>query len=189
MTLVINGLNAHKPQERSASQIASDIFQGTFVESAYDKKGKFSHLLARLPQSEFFRLYSPQTTATLFIQGYWLQLCLRSSKKRILNRETQTELTLDVAVNEFGVTQLSFFRFDRCVMRVNIRSLSAADLLSSEAGFRCVARAALKAFVKLQPHSLNVRMLSHSHLPMVLVVIHQDQKDDFDFQASRVLLQ
>lgn len=168
--------------------MASEILQGTFVESAYDKRGKFSYLLARLPQSEFIRLYSTQSTASIFIQGYWLLLCLQNMKKRILNRETQIELTLDVGVNEYGVTELSFFRFNKRVCRFKLKHISAADLLSTENGFHCIARAAVKAFHKAQ-YSFNLQMLSQVHLPVVIVLMNQVKKRAPEFDANRVLLQ
>jgi hypothetical protein len=173
---------------KSASDIASEIFQDTWVESAYNKKGQFSHLLARLPQSEFVRLYSPQTTASVFIHGYWLQLCLRSNKKRILNRETQIELGMDVTVNNFGVTELSFFRLDKKIHRFKLKHISAFDLLNTENGYHYLARAAVKVFSKMQP-LLNLQKLSMAHLPIVLVLMHQEKKCSSEFDSNLVLLQ
>jgi hypothetical protein len=176
-------------RNKTASEIASEIFQGTFVESAYDKKGKFSHLLARLPQNEFVRLYSVQTTASIFIQGYWLQLSLQNIKKKILNRETQVELLLEVAVNEFGVTELSFFRFNKRVCRFKLKQISAMDLLNTENGFHCIARAAVKAFHKVQSSNINLQTLSQARLPVVLVLMNQEKKMTSDFESNKVLLQ
>ncbi len=183
-----NGFMLKSSTNKSASEIASEIFQGTFVESAYDKKGKFSHLLARLPQNEFVRLYSAQTTASIFIQGYWLQLCMHSSKKRIINKETQIELFLEVGVNEFGITELSFFRFNKRVCRFKLKHISAADLLNTENGFHCIARASVKAFHKVQPF-LNLQNLSKASLPVVLVLMSQEKECESGFNSNRVLLQ
>lgn len=183
-----NNFNFKSTCNKSVSEIASEIFQGTFVESAYDKRGKFSHLLARLPQAEFVRLYTPQTTATIFINGYWLQLCLVNSKKRVVNRETQIELLLEVAVNEYGMTELSLFRFDKRIARFKLKHISALDLLNTANGFHCIARAAVKAFAKVQT-CFNMNSLAQSHLPVVIVIMNQEKNISSEFDAARVLLQ
>ena len=95
---------------------------------------------------------------------------------------------MEVAVNEYGVTELSFFRFQKCVMRFKLRNISAADLISTESGFHCIARAAAKAFYKLQT-TPNFQVLSQSHLPMVLVLIQQEKRKGLEFDVNRVLLQ
>ena len=91
-----------------------------------------------------------------------MQLSLQNSKKRILNRETKIELLLEVAVNEYGTTELSFFRFDKRICRFKLKQISAADLLTTENGFHCIARAAVKAFHKVQV-CVNLQMLSQAH--------------------------
>ncbi|MES2615585.1 MAG: hypothetical protein V4591_09240 [Bdellovibrionota bacterium] len=188
MSNIQNHSSLKSSQNKTASELASEIFQGTFVESAYDKKGKFSHLLARLPQSEFVRLYSAQATATIFIHGYWLQLCLQGGKKRIINRETQIELLLEVAVNEYGFTELSFFRLKKRICRFKLKHISAADLLSTGNGFHCIARAAVKAFAKTQS-TLNPQILAQAHLPVVLVLTNTERTMPSEFDRNRVLLQ
>lgn len=188
MSNLQNNFIIKSSSNKSASDIASEIFRGTFVESAYDKRGKFSHLLARLPQNEFVRLYSAQTTASVFIQGYWLQLCVNGNKKRILNRETKIELMLEVGVNEYGITELSFFRFNKRVCRFKLKHISAADLLNTENGFHCIARASVKAFAKTQT-LLNMQMLAQAHLPVVLVLMNQENRAIPEFDSNRVLLQ
>ena len=188
MSSLHNQLIIKSSQNKSASEIASEIFQGTFVESAYDKKGKFSHLLARLPQSEFVRLYSVQTTASIFIQGYWLQLCLQTNKKRIINRETKIELFLEIAVNEYGFTELSFFRFNKKICRFKFKHTFANDLLNTENGFHSIARAAVKAFSKIGGLA-NAPLLPQTHLPVVLVMVNHEKRKPSEFDPQRVLLQ
>ena len=187
MSIGNNNFIIKSSRNKTASDLASEIFKGTFVESAYDKQGKFSHLLARLPQSEFVRLYSAQTTASIFIQGYWLQLSIQGNKKRIINRESKIELLLEVGVNEYGTTELTFFRFNKRIWRFKLRHISAADLISTEDGFHCIARASVNAFSKVQSF-LNRQTISPTHLPVVLVLMNQEKINLPTFDSSRVLL-
>lgn len=188
MSNIQNGFVLKPAPAKTASEIASDIFQGTFVESAYDKEGKFSHLLARLPQSEFIRLYSAQTTASVFIQGHWLQLSLQGNKKKIINRDTKMELQLEVQMNPFGFTELIFYRFDKRVARFKYKKLSPMDLLSTENGFHILARAALKTFHQ-NYYPQYPQEFFNSNLPAVIVLMYQEKKPAPHFDASRVLLQ
>lgn len=188
MSNIFQHLIIKPSSNKTASEIASEIFQETFVESAYDKSGKFSHLLARLPQSDFIRLYSAQTTASIFIQGYWLQLCIQNNKKRVINRETQIELLLEVNVNPYGYTELSFYRFNKRVCRFKLKHISAFDLLNTEKGFHCIARAAVKAFAKIQT-SLTMQSFSQANLPVVIVLMNQEKRVEPEFSSERVLLQ
>jgi hypothetical protein len=174
--------------QKTPSEIASDLFQDTFVESAYDNKGKFSHLLARLPQSEFVRLYSAQTTASIFIQGYWLQLCLQNNKKKIINRDTQIQLEIEVSIDSYGYTLLTFIRFNKNISRFKLKNITAFNLLNSEEGYHYIARAAVKVFAKVVP-SLNYNHLSQMHLPVVLVLMNIDKKIETAFDSKMVLIQ
>ncbi len=189
MSNIHNGSMLNQSHLKSPSEIATEIFQGTAVESAYDKKGKFSHLLARLSPTEFVRLYSPHTTASIFIKGFWLQLCVSDNKKKIINRETQCELGLEVAVNEFGMTILSFFRFSKRIARFKLKHISAADLLNTEQGYHCLARAAVKVFYKVQPIQ-SAQKLAMTYLPVVLVLMQKEKNPrSATFSRNAVLLQ
>jgi hypothetical protein len=183
-----NILFENKRNNKLASDLAAEIFKGTLVESAYDKKGKFSYLLARLPQSEFIRLYSINTSVSIFIQGFWLQMNLHSLKKTVLNRESKIELNLEFAINEYGICEVSFFRARKCVGRYKFKNMTAFDLFTTENGFHLIARAAAKTFYKIH-HKTYVSNFFYSHIPAVMILPFQDRDKNLDFDASYVLLQ
>jgi hypothetical protein len=189
MSNIHNGFVLKSASAKTASEIASDIFQGTFVESAYDKEGKFSHLLARLPQSEFIRLYSPQTTASIFIQGHWLQLSLLGKQKKILNRDTKVELTFEINANAFGYTELIFYRFEKRVARFKYKKQSPIDFLTTENGFHSIARAAVKLFSQSQLANNLMHQFSQVKLPVVIVLMYQEKQTLTQFDSSKVLIQ
>ncbi len=175
-------------KNKSAQEMASDIFNGTKVESAYDVNGQFSHLLAKLPPAEFMRLYAPGTTASIFIQGNWLQLCLQQSRKKIVNKTSRCEITLEIGVNEFGVTEVSFYRFSRRISKVKFKTLKAQELLTTEIGYHRLARAAVRAFANFMPQNPAQKLLAQK-LPVVVVVMEKEQKaDNNQFDSSLVSL-
>ncbi len=164
---------------KSASEIASEIFQGTKVESAFDKKGKFSHLLARLSKNEFTKLYSPNTTVTIFIQGYWFQLCLHGKNKKILNRETNTFLNIDIYTNDFDITILEMIHLGKKVGKFRIKGLSINDLPYTTEGYYTLAKAAVKVFTKIQSNYAQQKN-SMNNFPVVQIIPEENDNQYFD---------
>jgi len=156
-----------KPRKPTASDMANDIFQGTQVESIYDGRGEFSHLLATLPREDFLRLYGALATANVFIEGYWFELCLKNTKKSIINRETKMQLRLDVFADELGRTTLSFYRYDKCVAKFKFKRRTVKELLCSEDGYFMIARAATQVFNSSQETFL---VKKDTNYPTVIVV-------------------
>ncbi|KAB8032148.1 hypothetical protein [Fluviispira multicolorata] len=164
---------------KTPSEIASELFQGTKVESAFDKRGKFSHLLARLSKNEFFKLYSPNTTVTIFIQGYWLQLCLKDKNKIILNRETNSHLALETLENEFGFTTLILSHMGKYVGKFKFRSMTSSEIFETSEGYYAIARAAVRVFTKIQS-SFALRKTEMHYLPVVQIMPEEDLEIQFD---------
>ncbi|BBH52747.1 hypothetical protein [Fluviispira sanaruensis] len=164
---------------KTPSEIASELFQGTKVESAFDKKGKFSHLLARLSKNEFSKLYSPNTTVTIFIQGYWLQLCLNEECKQILNRETNTYLTIKNLKIEDGYIKLSLFHINKCAGKFKFKNLSISEFFTSADGYYAIARAAVKVFAKIH-NSFAIQKNEIHYLPVVQIIPEEDNEIYFD---------
>ncbi|APJ03414.1 hypothetical protein [Silvanigrella aquatica] len=164
---------------KSPSEIASELFQGTKVESAFDKTGKFSHLLAKLSKNEFTKLYSPNTTVTIFIQGYWLQLCLNSKNKKILNRETNTYLNLEIYTNNFGITILEMYYLGKKVGKFQIKKLNSDDLAYSPEGYYILARTAVKVFSKIQS-SYTMQKVPMHYFPVVQIIPEDNETSFFD---------
>lgn len=171
---------------KSPQEIASELFQGTKVESAFDKKGKFSHLLAKLSKNEFFKLYSPNTTVTIFIQGFWLQLCLKEKNKQVLNRETNTILNIEILNNEFGITILEIKYLGKKVGKFNFKHISYKDLPYTTEGYYAIARAAVKVFLKIQNNYMNQKYCNYK-LPVVQILPEENTYDSFN--SSLVNLQ
>jgi hypothetical protein len=164
---------------KTPSEIASELFQGTKVESAFDKKGKFSHLLARLSKNEFAKLYSSNTTVTIFIQGYWFQLCLNGKNKKILNRETNTFLNIDIYTNDFGITVLEMTHLGKRVGRFRFKELSPEDLPYTTEGYYALARAAVKVFTKIQSNYALQKSSMH-YFPVVQIMPEESENQYFD---------
>lgn len=164
---------------KTPSEIASELFQGTKVESAFDKKGKFSHLLARLSKHEFAKLYSPNTTVTIFIQGYWFQLCLKGKNKKILNRDTNTFLNLEIYTNEYGITVLEMMYLGKKVGKFRFKNLNSEDLPYTTEGYYAIARAAVKVFTKIQSNYA-IQKSSMNNLPVVQIIPEESDKQFFD---------
>ena len=164
---------------KSPSEIASELFQGTKVESAFDKKGKFSHLIAKLSKNEFVKLYSPSTTVTIFIHGYWFQLCLNSKNKKILNRETNTFLNIEIFSNKFGSTILKLYYLGKKVGEFNFRNISSEDLPYTAEGYYAIARAAVKVFAKIQSNNA-LQKSSMQYLPVVQIMPEENDYRYFD---------
>jgi hypothetical protein len=171
---------------KSPSEIATEIFQGTKVESAFDHKGKFKFLIAKLPKNDFNKIYSSNTTVTIFIQGYWLQLSLHSNQKTILNRENNSLLNTKIYQNEFNITILELYYFGKKVVHYKFKELSPEDLLKTTKGYYILAKAAVKAFTRL-PSGSAIKKALHYFYPIVQVLPKETNKEFFD--PSKVNIQ
>jgi hypothetical protein len=164
---------------KSPSEIASDLFKGTKVESAFDKKGKFSHLLAKLSKNEFMKLYSPNTTVTIFIQGYWLQLCLNNRTKKILNRETNTFINLEIYTNKLDITVLEISYQGKKIGVFYFKYLSYDDIIYTTEGYYALAKAAVKVFAKIQSF-YSIQKTHLQYLPVVQIIPEETDKSYFN---------
>lgn len=165
--------------QKTPQEIATELFQGTKVESAFDKKGKFSHLLAKLSKNEFFKLYSPETTVTIFIQGFWLQLCLKDKNKQILNRKTNTILNLEIYNDEFGLTILEMKYLGKKVGKFKFKKISSTDLPYTTDGYYAIARSAVKVFSKIQ-NNYNWQKINIYNFPVVQIIPEENCFEIFD---------
>lgn len=170
---------------KTPTEIASDIFQETKVESAFDKKGEFSFLLAKLPKDEFTKLYSINTTVTIFINGFWFQMSLLRQNKYIYNRETKTFFKINIFVNNFEFTILEII-YKGKISKFRFKKLSYIDLLYTTEGYYSLAKAAAKIFFKIN-NNFNNQYSSSEYFPVIQII-----PDDFNnqyFNSSLVDIQ
>ena len=169
-----------------ASDVALELIDKTNVETQYDKAGKLSHLVARVPPAEFFRLYTNSTSASVFIHGHWLQFLSANGEKYILDRQSHLRLRIDLANDEYSVPELRLCRKGSVLLRKKFGALTLEELQSGPMGRQALAKTAIKVFENLRGVNV-INAMGLRDLPCVHVVPEED--DSSGFYAGFVNLQ
>lgn len=182
-------MRAHHTTANLAAEVALELIDRTHVQTAYDQSGRLSHLVATLPRKEFFKLYPASTTASVFIQGHWLQVSLARQTGAILSRLTGIKLRIEIASNECGATLLRIFHTRECVVSRKVSRLSPNDLQDTSEGLQVIAKAAIRALEKIgdtpKPEAQSTR--EFCTMPCVHVVPEPEPVPEF--RSEWVLLQ
>ena len=170
---------ASRPVEmKLANDVALELIDKTNVETKYDKSGKLSHLVAKVPAREFYRLYSNTTTASVFIHGHWLQF-LRSDRERsVADRQSHIRLRMELAHDECAVPELRLCRKGRVLLRKKFGTLSLDELENSPSGLQALAKSAIKVFESLLGLNL-INADAMRDMPCVHVVPEDEESSGF----------
>ncbi len=175
---------------REVKDLASEFFDKAEVYTTYDKRGKLSHLEARLPRSEFFRLYPPSTTASVYTLGHWLQFSVADQKSYVTSRHTGAKLAFSVECLPWTLPQIVFHKGEKLVLRHEVASLNLDELIETQLGLEVVAKAAARAFERILGSRMTQLDTSRSKSLSVHVLPEElEPEKNTDFQAQFVNLQ
>ena len=161
-----------------ASEVALDLIDRTRVQSAYDSFGNLSHLVATVPRNEFFKLYPKHTTASIFIQNKWLQFCLSGKSPTVVSRISGAQIRIILAQDEWGSTVLKFVHCSEILIERKLRGSLAELIFISSEGLQYLAKAAVKAFAKIESQATYIAPRS-KNFPCVHVLPESCHGDGF----------
>ena len=143
-------MKSNSNAQKTASEIAKEIFKVTKVESSFDREGRFLHLIAKLGQKEFIKLYSPATTVTIFIQGFWLQLMLNEKNMRVLNRGDNEYFNIEIIENDFHMNKLKISYQNKTLGLFTSKKLLISTKPNTTDEYFFIAKSIVKILEKLR---------------------------------------
>lgn len=179
-------MKSNSGAHKTPSEIAQEIFKVTSVESSFDKKGKFIHLIAKLARSEFIKLYSPDTTVTIFIQGFWLQFIFKENIMKVLNRENNITLEIEIINNQFNLNKLKILYFNKVLGVFTSRKIFLTNRPNTTDEYYFIAKSVIKVFHKLMNISY-VQELNNFKYPIIQII--PNDKCEIYFDANLVNIQ
>lgn len=169
---------------RKAEQITERIYDRAEVESAYDSRGHLKFLLARIPRSEFFRLYGQTTFATLFHRGLWIQFARHGKSIAVSERTSGMKFHLELRKNAFGWAQVLLQKKGKTEWK---QTLTPEDLEHFEMNqdlLQTVAKACTKAIGEPTVYSDDERFVEE----VASIHILPESEDEPEFSSALVHL-
>ena len=169
-----------------SSEPTTEMFSNTELQTAYDKLGRPSHLVAYLSNTVFSSMYGSRAWSSVFIAGLWFLFCRTHSGYQVTCKTTGSVYECVFACAAFDIPSVSFFRNSRKIGTSLVKGLNLEELEWDDRGVRWLSKKlvrmvehdhgeVLSAWVKDNPHP-SIHILPERAIPR-------------DFRATAVLLQ
>ncbi|WGL59441.1 hypothetical protein QEJ31_12995 [Pigmentibacter sp. JX0631] len=172
-------MKSNSNAQKTASEIAQEIFKVTKVESSFDKEGRFLHLIAKLGKKEFIKLYSPATTVTIFIQGFWLQLMLNGKNMCVLNRGDNVFFNLEIIENDYHMNKLKISYQNKTLGLFTSKKLLISSKPCTTDEYFFIAKSVVKILQKFRNRNY-VNELNSYKYPVIQIIPNHLEEIEFD---------
>lgn len=172
-------MKSNSGAQKSASEIAQEIFKVTKVESFLDKEGKVKHLIAKLSRHQFEKLYSQETVVTIFIQGYWLQLLIKGNKLLFLNRENNLLLNLEIISNDYINNKLKISYHGKTLGIFSSKKILLTSNPKTTDEYFFLAKSAIKILHKIS-NTKNEVELNNIKYPVIQIIPLEKKETHFN---------
>ena len=120
------------------------------IESAYNDEGEFTHLVAKMDSKEFYRNYSLNTEAAVFIQGHWLTFSDAPFGKMVTNRQDGRVLFLHCAQCDFsGEYVVKVMHGENFLFEAPVKSMNYSITGDVKVPFEELAEVALSGYFQI----------------------------------------
>ncbi|MGY3804153.1 hypothetical protein ACWNT8_08845 [Pigmentibacter ruber] len=172
-------MKSNSNAQKTASEIAQEIFKVTKVESSFDRKGRFLHLIAKLEKKDFIRLYSPATTVTIFIQGFWLQLMLNGKNMLVLNREDNISFNIEIIENDYHLNKLKISYQNKILGLFTSKKIMISTKPNTTDEYFFIAKSIVKILQKIRNRNYGNELNNYKY-PVIQIIPNDIDKIEFD---------
>lgn len=169
-----------------SSEATSDLFSNTELQTAYDKLGRPSHLVAYISNTVFNSMYGPRAWSSVFVGGLWFLFSRTPSGYQVTCKTTGSVYECVFACAAFDVPTVSFFRNSRKIATSHVRGLSLDELEWDDRGVRWLSKKLVRMVKADLGEGLGAWVKSNSH-PSIHIL--PERAIPKDFRSAAVLLQ
>lgn len=169
-----------------SSEPTSETLSNTELQTAYDKMGRPSHLVAYLSNTVFNSMYGSRAWSSVFIAGLWFLFCRTPSGYQVTCKTTGSVYECVFACAAFDIPSVSFFRNSRKIATSLVRGLSLDELEWDDRGVRWLSKKLVLMVERDHGEGLSAWVKENRH-PSIHIM--PERAIPRDFRATAVLLQ